>query len=139
MPITLVPPVCFSIHISSRPPPQRHFQLASFAEGAVDGLVKDAGRLDGHDGVGQSLSLAGLGDVLRHDTQSARGMLNRDRFDDDLAIKVTEHPFRPAFGAVDGDNASHSFHLSANLNARFGHYSLVNTDEFLTEVVRLIA
>jgi hypothetical protein len=59
----------------------------------LDRLVIDAGHLDRDDGVGQSLGLAYLGDILHHPSQVPCGMLNGRGFEDHFAVEVAKHPF----------------------------------------------
>ena len=75
------------------------------AERSLDRLVIDAGHLDGHDRIGQAFRPASLRDKLRQHSQSARGMLDRCRFDQHLAIKIAQHPLGAAFRAVHRDDA----------------------------------
>jgi hypothetical protein len=42
---------------------------------------------------------------MRHLAQSARGMLDSRRLDEDLAKEVAQHPFGSAFGAVHSHEA----------------------------------
>ena len=77
---------------------------ASFAKGTLYRPMIDSRHLDGDDGVSDFVFLAGSLHPLRHRFKGECVMFNDGGFDNDLAIKVAEHPLGTLLRAIYRDN-----------------------------------